>query len=114
MSWKLAKGLYIIPLVMAYRPMLGMGEHYDLMHWEVALTMLTCALGLLAFAAALERYFMRKATWLETGLFVLAALGLFWPSYWSDLAGAACLAGAIVMQKTLKPEQPETVSEGSI
>ena len=25
-SWKLAKGLYIIPLVMAYRPLLGVGE----------------------------------------------------------------------------------------
>ncbi|MCF8077449.1 MAG: TRAP transporter permease, partial [Desulfotignum sp.] len=27
-SWKLAKGLYIIPLVMAYRPLLGMGDNY--------------------------------------------------------------------------------------
>ncbi len=107
-SWKLAKGLYIIPLVMAYRPMLGMGKEYDLMHWEVGLTMLTCALGLLAFAAALERYFVRKATWLETGLFLLAAWGLFWPTYWSDLAGASCLVAAVVMQKIYKPAEVES------
>jgi TRAP-type uncharacterized transport system fused permease subunit len=25
-SWKLAKGLYIIPLIMAYRPLLGIGR----------------------------------------------------------------------------------------
>ena len=88
---------------MAYRPMLGMGTDYSLMHWEVGLTMLTCALGLLAFAAALERYFIRKASWLETGLFVLAACGLFWPTYWSDLAGAGCLIAAIFLQKLNKP-----------
>ena len=104
-SWKLAKGLYIIPLVMAYRPMLGMGKDYSLLHPEVGITMLTCGLGLVAFAAALERYLIRKATWLETGLFTLAATGLFWPSYWSDLAGAACLVLAVVLQKTYRPAQ---------
>jgi TRAP-type uncharacterized transport system fused permease subunit len=34
-SWKLAKGLYIIPIIMAYRPMLGMGPTYELLHWQV-------------------------------------------------------------------------------
>ncbi|MBC2713154.1 MAG: TRAP transporter large permease subunit, partial [Desulfosarcina sp.] len=29
-SWKLAKGLYIIPIIMAYRPLLGMGTGYEL------------------------------------------------------------------------------------
>ena len=34
-SWKLAKGLYIIPIVMAYRPLLGIGPTYRLLDWEV-------------------------------------------------------------------------------
>jgi TRAP-type uncharacterized transport system fused permease subunit len=55
-SWKLAKGLYIIPLVMAYRPLLGIGETYSLMHWEVVWTMATTTIGLVSFAAAIERY----------------------------------------------------------
>ena len=101
-SWKLAKGLYIIPIIMAYRPMLGVGKEQELLNFEVILTMLTCALGLLAFAAALERYFIRKATWLETILFVLAAIGLFWPEGWVDLAGMGCLALAICLQKFTK------------
>lgn len=46
-SWKLAKGLYIIPIVMAYRPLLGVDETYSLMHWEVWLTILTTTLGLI-------------------------------------------------------------------
>ena len=108
-SWKLAKGLYIIPIVMAYRPLLGMGKDYELMHWEVGLAMLITTLGLIAFASALERYFLRKATWPETILFWLAAAGLFWPEYWADLAGIIIFAGAVLLQKyyTPDPGKPE-------
>ncbi len=108
-SWKLAKGLYIIPIIMAYRPLLGMGENYELMHWEVGVAMLMTTLGLIAFASALERYFLRKATWPETILFWLAAAGLFWPEYWADLAGIIIFAGAVLLQKyyTPDPDKPE-------
>ncbi|MGA9261477.1 MAG: TRAP transporter permease, partial [Desulfobacterales bacterium] len=98
-SWKLAKGLYIIPLIMAYRPLLGMGENYELLHWEVVFTMVTTTLGLVAFASALERYFIRRATWLETGLFTLGAAGLFWPQAWGDFVGLLAFISAIALQK---------------
>ncbi|MCK5096548.1 MAG: DUF3394 domain-containing protein, partial [Desulfobacteraceae bacterium] len=98
-SWKLAKGLYIIPIIMAYRPLLGIGNTYELFHWEVILTMITTTLGLLAFASALERYFLRKATPVETTLFWLAAIGLFWPAYWADLVGLIALIIACALQK---------------
>ncbi len=108
-SWKLAKGLYIIPIIMAYRPLLGMGKGYELMHWEVGLAMVATTLGLIAFASALERYFLRKATWPETILFWLAAAGLFWPEYWADLAGIIAFMGAVLLQKyyTPDPDRPE-------
>ena len=98
-SWKLAKGLYIIPIVMAYRPLLGMGENYELFHWEVIWTMSVTTLGLVAFASAIERYFFRRATWPETLLFSLAALGLLWPAYWADAAGLALFVLAAGLQK---------------
>ncbi|MCG6894586.1 MAG: TRAP transporter permease [Desulfobacteraceae bacterium] len=101
-SWKLAKGLYIIPIVMAYRPLLGMGDDYDLMHWQVWWTMVVTTLGLVGFASCLERYFLRRATWLETLLFAGAALGLFWPSYQTDVAGLVVMAAAIASQKFLR------------
>lgn len=104
-SWKLSKGLYIIPIVMAYRPLLGNGPW-----WEVVLTMATCAAGLLAFAAALDRFFIRNATWIEVALFVVAAGCLFWPairvsaectipSYVTDVLGGAVLVTVILFQK---------------
>jgi TRAP-type uncharacterized transport system fused permease subunit len=97
-SWKLAKGLYIIPLVMAYRPLLGMGDQYELLHWEVILTMVTTTLGLVAFASALERFCLRSATVLETGLFWLAAVGLLWTSYWTEAVGFVLLLTALGLQ----------------
>jgi TRAP transporter 4TM/12TM fusion protein len=104
-SWKLAKGLYIIPIVMAYRPLLGMGENYELFHWEVGLTMIMTTFGLLAFASALDRYLLRRATWLETILFGLAAFGLFWPQYWANIAGLFSLAAAALIQIFYSPQK---------
>jgi len=98
-SWKLAKGLYIIPIVMAYRPLLGMGPGYELLHWQVGWTILVTMLGLIAFASAIERFFFHRAAWIETVLFWLAAAGLFWPSYWTDSAGLAAFVLAIMLQK---------------
>jgi len=112
-SWKLAKGLYIIPIVMAYRPLLGIGKTYELMHWNVALTMIVTALGLVAFASCIERYFIRKATWVETGLFLLAAAGLFWPEYWTDIAGIVAFAAAVLLQKLYTPKHLSPVLSAS-
>jgi TRAP-type uncharacterized transport system fused permease subunit len=103
-SWKLSKGLYIIPIVMAYRPLLGGGNW-----WEVTLAIVTCALGLMAFAAVLDRYLLRQTTWLETILLLAASLCLFWPdfelsgtvipAYATDFSGAVLLTGTFLLQK---------------
>ncbi|MGD2014875.1 MAG: TRAP transporter permease [Desulfobacterales bacterium] len=112
-SWKLAKGLYIIPIIMAYRPLLGMGPDYELLHWEVVFTMLTTAVGLIAFASALERYFIRTATWLETALFTMAAAGLFWTELWADLIGWAAFVLVVLLQKFYDPrtKRPRKAAE---
>jgi TRAP-type uncharacterized transport system fused permease subunit len=107
-SWKLAKGLYIIPIIMAYRPLLGTGKGYELMHWDVGVTMLSTMLGLVAFTSALERYFMRRATWTETLLFWAAAIGLFWPAYWADAVGMAAFCAAVILQKLHKSESGQS------
>jgi TRAP-type uncharacterized transport system fused permease subunit len=97
-SWKLAKGLYIIPLVMAYRPLLGIGPDYSLMHWEVIFTMVTTTLGLVAFAITIERYCLRRTTLVETALFAVATVGLLWPLAWVDGIGMIAFIAAVAMQ----------------
>jgi TRAP transporter 4TM/12TM fusion protein len=97
-SWKLAKGLYIIPLVMAYRPLLGIGPEYSLMHWEVIFTMATTTIGLVAFAITIERYCLRRTTLVETALFAVATVGLLWPVAWVDGIGMIAFIAAVAMQ----------------
>ncbi len=92
-SWKIAKGLYIIPIVMAYRPLLGNGPA-----GEVALTMLLTTLGLIAFTSAMERYLLRKLGWIETVLMWGASLAMFWPIYWLSIVGAVVFIAIIVLQ----------------
>lgn len=92
-SWKLAKGIYIIPIIMAYRPLLMNGEPFD-----VFMTMLTTMVGLIAFAACLDRYLFDHATWLEVLLLLGAAVGLFWPEGWVDLVGLLLFVVVLIKQ----------------
>ncbi len=92
-SWKLAKGLYIIPIIMAYRPLLMNGPTD-----EVVMTMITTLVGLIAFAACLDRYLLDHATWFEVLLLFGAAAGLFWPDGWIDLIGFALFVAVLVKQ----------------
>jgi TRAP transporter 4TM/12TM fusion protein len=102
-SWKLAKALYIIPIMMAYRPILGMAGSYELLHWEVWLAVAVTSLGLISFAAALDRRLIREATWPETILFCLASAGLLWPEYWADAAGFILFIVAAALQRFHTP-----------
>ncbi len=56
-SWKIAKGLYIIPLLFAYTPFLG-GAWY-----EVLEIFIFALLGLYAFTGALQGYLENKLNW---------------------------------------------------
>ena len=84
---------------MAYRPLLEIGPHYELLHWSVIFTMITTTLGLVAFAAAIERYLFRRATVLESVLLWIATVGLLWPEDWVDAVGFVALAAAVVLQR---------------
>lgn len=101
-SWKLAKGLYIIPVVMAYRPLLGVGPNYELMDWNVILTMVTTTFGLVTFASAIERYLFRKTTLLETLLLWIATATFLWPEPWVDSIGFVAFGIVIALQLKTK------------
>ena len=92
-SWKLAKGIYIIPIIMAYRPLLMNGPTD-----EVVMTMISTMVGLIAFAACLDRYLLDHATWFEVLLLLGAAGGLFWPEGWIDLVGFALFIAVLIKQ----------------
>lgn len=73
-SWKIAKGLYIIPLLFAYTPLLG-GS------WPEILTVFIFALaGLYAFTCALQGHMENPVTLPIRLLLVLLALALLKPT----------------------------------
>ncbi|ADZ92340.1 TRAP transporter fused permease subunit [Marinomonas mediterranea] len=72
-AWKLAKGLYIIPLMMAYTPLIG-GEPLELLKLTIF-----GIFGLYALVAAMEGYLEDKLNIL-TRIVTLAASGaMLWP-----------------------------------
>lgn len=101
-AWKLAKGLYIIPLLMAYTPLIG-GDTDTLMR----LTFFG-VFGLYATVAAMEGY-MEDTLSLVPRLAALAAgVLMLWPNLdiWWQLAGLGLFIGLFMMgrksyQKTL-------------
>ena len=93
-AWKLAKGLYIIPFLFAYTPLLFEGPVH-----EVLITAVSATLGLLAFTVALEGYFLRGLLLWERGLIVLATLGLLWPSTTFRSGGFLILGYIYLTQK---------------
>ena len=85
-SWKLAKGLYIIPLLFAYTPFIG-GT------WSGDLTIFFFAFfGLYAFAAGIEGFMENRLNPLMRLLTLLTAAALLWPASWFiHLLGLAAL-----------------------
>ena len=85
-SWKIAKGLYVVPLIFAYTPMIG-GDLYTVVHIGFF-----ALFGMYAFTTLLQRYSEGPMPiWLYPVMIGGAALS-FWP-----MELAANIAGAITV-----------------
>jgi TRAP transporter 4TM/12TM fusion protein len=77
-----AKPLYIIPFLFVYTPILFTGPLAAALQ-----TIFTCTIGMLAATAALQRWLVTRATWMEVGMLVVCSVALFIPTWTTDLAG---------------------------
>lgn len=99
-SWKIAKGLYIIPIIMAYQPLLLNGPF-----WEVIRTIVFSSLGLIAFTSFLEAYLFHRTNCIEWFLMGVATFLLLLPSLYSDLIGAVLFFSVLFTQKLIWKEE---------
>ena len=99
-SWKLAKGLYIIPIIMAYHPLLLNGPTP-----EVIKTIIFSICSIIAFVACMERYFLSRMSWPETILHGAAALLLIWAAPLYNYIGLALFLALVVYQIVKKKKQ---------
>lgn len=91
-AWKFAKGLYIIPAFMVYKPELILGGEPLQVIW----TGLIITIGLVGFAAAVEGYLF---TWMDRLSRLLAVAGLiaiFFSDVHIEAGGALVVAGVLV------------------
>jgi TRAP-type uncharacterized transport system fused permease subunit len=95
-SWKIAKGLYIVPLIFAYTPMIG----GDLM--TVVQIGFFSLFGMYAFTTMIQRYSEGPLPiWLYPIMFVGGALS-FWPlELVANIAGAAVVLGVVFVTTQL-------------
>ena len=101
-AWKYAKGMYLIPFLMAYTPLLLNGPPA-----EVAWAIGAGSLGLVAFAVFLEGYLVRPVTWLERALLAVATVGLLTPQRWLDYLGLVTIAVVLGLQLWRRPIRRE-------
>ncbi|MBU2582934.1 MAG: TRAP transporter fused permease subunit [Alphaproteobacteria bacterium] len=89
-SWKIAKGLYLVPLLFAYTPFIG-GEIS-----EVLRIFLFALAGLYAFSGAMQGHLEAPVSWpLRVALGVCGALLLIPLDLYLDLAALAAFAGIL-------------------
>src|SRR6056297_2826647 len=92
-AWKFAKGLYLIPAFMVFNPELIYGGPLAHVLW----TGFTAALGLVAFAAAIEGYLFGPMKAAVRLVMVPAVIALFWPSFTAELVGATVILVALAV-----------------
>ena len=105
-SWKLAKGLYIMPVIMAYHhPFLLNGSVWEVIH---IIFLSICAI--IAFVVCLERYFFLHLTWLETILWGGSAILLIWPNKTYSYIGLILFIVLVAYQILSKKRKSRTES----
>jgi len=99
-SWKIAKGLYIVPLLFAYTPLIS-GSFVEILQiGGFAL------FGIYATNALIQRYSEGPVGVIEIALFVAGAGLALWPlNLIANLAGAACVLVAIALSRRKRPAE---------
>lgn len=84
-SWKIAKGLYIVPLLFAYTPLIG-GSWY-----EVIEIFIFALIGLYAFSGAFQGYLENNLSWPMRIITFILAITMLWPASFTIHLGGALL-----------------------
>ncbi len=91
-SWKLAKGLYIVPVLFAYTPLLSG-------NWPVMLQIFALGLiGIYGLAASLQGCMEYPAGWVVRAILLVAGAAALWPAgVLVNLAGAGVVVAMLVL-----------------
>jgi TRAP-type uncharacterized transport system fused permease subunit len=97
-AWKLSKGLYLIPLLFAYKS--------EILFTAGVLPALGVSIigliGLAAGVGALDGYLVKRLSPLMRGLLAVVTVSIFWPNYYLSVVGCivfVCIFVAMLLKK---------------
>ncbi|MFT6024330.1 MAG: TRAP transporter 4TM/12TM fusion protein [Ascidiaceihabitans sp.] len=111
-SWKIAKGLYVVPLLFAYTPLISGGLI------EILQIGFFSLFGIYATNALIQRYAEGPLGPLTLGLLIAGGIGAYWPmAILPNVLGASAVVTAIVLSARRRANSipsggPETATAG--
>jgi TRAP transporter 4TM/12TM fusion protein len=93
-AFRTAKGMYVIPLLFAYTPLLNFDDPLAL-----AATFIAAMFGFYALSAVMVGQMIARLNWVDRTLLLGAAGGLFWPGVDYHIAGLVLLLVSVVLQR---------------
>lgn len=93
-AFRTAKGMYVVPLMFGFTPILLLGKPFLLME-----TFVSATFGFLAMAAVIVGFLYVKVGLAERLVLAVAAGLLFWPGWWLHLIGATIFAVMYMLQR---------------
>jgi TRAP-type uncharacterized transport system fused permease subunit len=94
-AFRTAKGMYVVPVMFAFTPILLLDQPVAVLQ-----TMVAGVFGFLALGAAIVGFMYVKVEIPERLILCTAALGMFWPSLMIQIAGGAILAIVFMSQRS--------------
>src|SRR6266498_3465115 len=104
-SWKYTLPAFLVPFVFVLDPsgvgllLTGSIKTLGDADWgSIALVTGTAALGIAALAGGVQGWALKRATWIEQGMLIVAGLALVYPKALADAVGIALVALVLAMQ----------------
>src|SRR6266436_6159106 len=104
-SWKYTMPAFLVPFMFVLDPsgigllLTGSIKTLGDADWgSIALVTITCALGIAALAGGVQGWALKRTTWIEQGMLIVAGLALVYPKALFDAIGVALVAFVLVLQ----------------
>jgi TRAP transporter 4TM/12TM fusion protein len=113
--WKYTVPAFLVPFMFVLdssgQGLLLMGSAKALANasWaSIAEVTLTAAVGIASLAAGFQGWALKKTTWLERGMLVIAGVALVYPGWRADVVGFGLVVVALALQALRKPRTAPT------
>jgi len=105
-GWRIAKGLYIIPFLMAYTHITLNGPLS-----EILIATLTGTIGLIALSAAWQGWLITRLSWLFRILLLVVTITSLKPGLWTDIIGLGIFGAILILKWFQNRKTPQNSEE---